>query len=81
MASEKYRVLETSYIHDRLVQPGDEVDWDEKVHGTAGPNLEPVNPKKKRPAAVKTEEPSKPEEPGGDDSHDNGDIANADAVD
>lgn len=46
----QYKVLETSYIHDRLVKPGDIVEWEPKKHGTPGPNLEPV--KKDRPVAT-----------------------------
>jgi len=37
----KFRVRETSYINERLVEPGEVVEVDTSVM-TPGPNLEPV---------------------------------------
>lgn len=35
----RYRVLETSFLHGRILKEGDEVEYD----GEPGPNLEPVD--------------------------------------
>lgn len=45
----KYRVLELSYIDDKLLEPGAIVDIPEDVlaPGKHGTNLEPVKPEKK----------------------------------
>lgn len=48
----RYRVLATSYIGDRLCEPGQEVDYD----GLPGSNLEPLDKaaeKAKKDAATK----------------------------
>lgn len=54
----KFRVLETSFIGDKLVHPGDVVDFD----GKYGSNLEPLEPIKKA-KAPKAEEPAQTEDP------------------
>lgn len=41
----QYRVLKKSYIHDRLYEPGEIVDWD----GPQGTNLEPIGSEKRPP--------------------------------
>ncbi len=38
-----FRVRETSYINDRVVEEGDIVEIEDKIL-TPGPNLEPVKP-------------------------------------
>lgn len=53
----KFRVIETSFIGNKLVQPGDVVEYD----GKYGSNLEPIEPIKKSKA--KAEEPAPPEDP------------------
>lgn len=48
----KYRVLEKSFINNRLVDEGTEIEFD----GEAGPNLELVDePKKGRSAPAPTD--------------------------
>ena len=41
----QYRVLKKSYIHDRIYEPGEVVDWD----GPQGTNLEPIGNEKRPP--------------------------------
>lgn len=41
----QYRVIKKSYIHDRLYEPGEVVDWD----GPQGTNLEPLGNEKRPP--------------------------------
>jgi len=48
-----FRVRETSYINDRVVEEGDIVEIEDKIL-TPGPNLEPVKP------GTKPSRPSKP---------------------
>lgn len=40
----KYKVLEPSFISNRIVQPGEVVDIEFADGGVAGPNLEAVDP-------------------------------------
>lgn len=47
----KYRVLETSFIGNRLVQPGDVVDYDGEVSG----NLQKLTPKQAQAADAGTD--------------------------
>jgi hypothetical protein len=41
----QYRVIKKSYIHDRLYEPGEVVEWD----GEPGTNLEPLGAEKRPP--------------------------------
>lgn len=41
----QYRVIKKSYIHDRLYEPGEIVEWD----GPQGTNLEPLGDEKRPP--------------------------------
>jgi hypothetical protein len=41
----QYRVIKKSYIHDKLYEPGEVVEWD----GPQGTNLEPIGNEKRPP--------------------------------
>lgn len=57
MAKARFRVLETSYINDRICQPGEIVDYDPRH---AGDNLERIVPEGTA-QTVETPEPAAPE--------------------
>lgn len=48
----RYRVLETSYINDRIYNQGEEVEYD----GRVSDNLEPIDKAAKKMAALGTPE-------------------------
>ena len=62
MATEQYRVLETSYLNDAVREPDDVVELDIKYDEKRDTNIEPVSPKKKvkttvdAPSAAKASE-------------------------
>jgi hypothetical protein len=45
MTMAQYRVIKKSYIHDKLYEPGEVVEWD----GDPGTNLEPLGAEKRPP--------------------------------
>jgi hypothetical protein len=53
----RYRVLEKSYINDRLVEEGEIIEYELPAGGMAGSNLEPIdgapksNPRRNPPPA------------------------------
>lgn len=56
----KYRVLETSFIDNKLVQPGDEIEYD----GEASANLELIEePEGVAPKALKASKAKPVEDP------------------
>ena len=48
MATEQYRVLETSYLNDAVREPGDVVELDIKYDAKRDTNIEPVSGKRTR---------------------------------
>lgn len=78
----QYRVIKKSYIHDRLYEPGEVVDWD----GPQGTNLEPLGNEKRPPEpSIFTGKPgpdggSPPPQPDGKSEFDRGGPNRQDAI-